>query len=876
MGRDEHYFKFCIKSINNRKAQNFRTPKANRELWMDNMQKTLSTPQLRPQARPSPTSAPTLQPTEASLNDGVYEIGYHHMISVWDIVLAQTTEGVSVISYPKNGRQNGENQRWIIQKAESDFASTYCTIKNEHSKMYLTTNGDEQIRQYPRNGKDNQLFKFIQSRDGVRDKWAIQCKDTYKYLTYDSGTPLIPFTDGIRPKEWKGFYDNKDQYFRITHLRGIARPIVRTSPGFVQPAPQQPKQQYKIPPPKPTATTHQQVKRRGYPYPNDWDLSKIDDELMRKQTYFQPLDITKNPVAQRIVSRFYEQCKAKYPSIQIISVESIQNQERYDEYQAEKQMIESNVRSTNECNLWHDTQSYDGSVRYYAEYSGSEVKSAIERSNNAVYEISYCKVLCGDIVNVIDRKDLVPWPKKSDGQPFDCGIIAGDNFDGNFYAIKHRNRAYPLFRITFRFRQYPLWFDLHAEEDVPCLMSLNVPMEINRNPAIQPMISELYSSFGKSNIELVEVNGNQNSKEYDNYQDEKERLAHTATDVNEKHLWCIGVDYDDRHQFNIGKFSVNPGDAFSDQFQQDPGVYVMIYYTVLCGDSISDPTGEYSNKNWPSKDNGDPADSLVTKMGDVYVINKANRIYELFHITYKLKYPTWWDMDKIDKNCGQAHLIPINPESDTFEDVSEVFYNTSKVHHLFGQFYPNIKIIAIQGIQKKELFDLYQSHKQILKEKFRDDEHKMNERDLWHGTEKIKEIIKSGFQREYNQQKLWGAGSYFAVNSGYSVNYASKPDHNGHQKMLLCSVLCGESTLGNEDITLKTWPKKSDGDEYDSLANDDRDIFVIRKDNRVYPKFIVTFVQDEHAIDQWSCKQCTFINKKQDTVCSICGAPKTM
>ena len=255
---------------------------------------------------------------------------------------------------------------------------------------------------------------------------------------------------------------------------------------------------------------------------------------------------------------------------------------------------------------------------------------------------------------------------------------------------------------------------------------------------------------------------------------------------------------------------------------------------------------------------------MEDKTGRIKVFRKQRR-----------KYPTWWDMDidRIGTNYGQAHLIPINPDTDVFKTISKAFYDTSKSHQHYGQFYPNIKIIEIHGIQNKELFDLYQSHKRILKQRFCGDEDKINERNLWHGTENIQDIIATGFRRDFNHRGAIGGGTYFAVDAAYSVMYSSSEDQNGYQKMLLCSVLCGESILGAENYTLTNWPKKSDGAEYDSLSHENNDRYVILRDNRACPMFIVTFKKYSND-DKWSCSQCTFLNWNGDTVCSVCGAAK--
>eukprot|EP01084_Bolivina_argentea_P185481 319854_1 len=112
---------------------------------------------------------------------------------------------------------------------------------------------------------------------------------------------------------------------------------------------------------------------------------------------------------------------------------------------------------------------------------------------------------------------------------------------------------------------------------------------------------------------------------------------------------------------------------------------------------------------------------------------------------------------------------------------------------------------------------------------------------LWHGIKGINcndilnKILKNGFDRSYNKVGKYGKGSYFAVESQYSVkhNYCGK-DINNVYFILFCRVFIGHFTKGKQDM--KTIPIKPNGEEYDSLV-----------DNVKNPKIFVSW-RDWYAI----------------------------
>ena len=87
----------------------------------------------------------------------------------------------------------------------------------------------------------------------------------------------------------------------------------------------------------------------------------------------------------------------------------------------------------------------------------------------------------------------------------------------------------------------------------------------------------------------------------------------------------------------------------------------------------------------------------------------------------------------------------------------------------------------------------------------------------------------------------YGRGSYFAVNSAYSANYA-EPNAQGHKYILQARVITGDWIQGNS--SMKSAPLKPNSNEtYDSVVDDDdnTEIFVVFYDTSAYPEYIIKF-----------------------------------
>uniref|UniRef100_UPI0005217C40 poly [ADP-ribose] polymerase 12-like n=1 Tax=Ciona intestinalis TaxID=7719 RepID=UPI0005217C40 len=115
------------------------------------------------------------------------------------------------------------------------------------------------------------------------------------------------------------------------------------------------------------------------------------------------------------------------------------------------------------------------------------------------------------------------------------------------------------------------------------------------------------------------------------------------------------------------------------------------------------------------------------------------------------------------------------------------------------------------------------------------------ERELFHGTSQndADTICTDGFNRSFagKNATLYGKGSYFAVNSSYSMDYASSC-------MFLASVITGDYCQGRHSMIVPDVKPGRDGNNrrYDSAVNSTTNptIFVSFSDPNVYPSYLLT------------------------------------
>jgi hypothetical protein len=221
--------------------------------------------------------------------------------------------------------------------------------------------------------------------------------------------------------------------------------------------------------------------------------------------------------------------------------------------------------------------------------------------------------------------------------------------------------------------------------------------------------------------------------------------------------------------------------------------------------------------------------------GTISLVGSKQAIQKFIEETKKV-YFLWDDNGK--------ELVELNSSDKEYKFVETIFNETMK----------NRKIISIQRNQNKDLYLLYQDNIQSLKkikknyEAVQSKKNKM-ERYLWHGTSTIDPMaliqglntISTQFAKD---ECMWGRALYFAVNASYSDSYAYKTK-NETKKLLLCLVYTGDYIKQEPDRTLRQPPIRINGINltYDSIKGNTSgsDIFVLYKDHRNYPHYLVEF-----------------------------------
>ncbi|XP_074526876.1 protein mono-ADP-ribosyltransferase PARP14-like [Halichoeres trimaculatus] len=193
--------------------------------------------------------------------------------------------------------------------------------------------------------------------------------------------------------------------------------------------------------------------------------------------------------------------------------------------------------------------------------------------------------------------------------------------------------------------------------------------------------------------------------------------------------------------------------------------------------------------------------------------------------------PSHWD----DMKGDLLKLFVLSSGSKEYNDVEAELTRTGLT--------PNI--ISIERVQNPTLWHSYHLKKKELEKK---NKHKNNERRLFHGTgaDSIDHINKYGFNRSYagKHAAMFGNGTYFAVDPGYSARGYAKPDANRHKRMYLARVLVGDFTKGRQGLLAP--PAKGSGntsDLYDSVTDNSSSpsMFIVFNDLLAYPEYLITF-----------------------------------
>ena len=186
----------------------------------------------------------------------------------------------------------------------------------------------------------------------------------------------------------------------------------------------------------------------------------------------------------------------------------------------------------------------------------------------------------------------------------------------------------------------------------------------------------------------------------------------------------------------------------------------------------------------------------------------------------------------------------------------------NRIHSRVVETLPSAKILKLERIQNQWLWEKHTFSKQRMAVKNRGD---VNEKELFHGTRSTppEKIFKSehGFDFRFASKRMWGEGTYFAINAQYSNNYAYSVGDT--KQMILAKVLTGETYHSPPDGSLKKPPVKSQlrgrhmysgssGDSSGEVFEDERydsvsghtngsDIFVIYDHDKAYPAYLITY-----------------------------------
>ncbi|XP_041643514.1 protein mono-ADP-ribosyltransferase PARP14-like [Cheilinus undulatus] len=192
--------------------------------------------------------------------------------------------------------------------------------------------------------------------------------------------------------------------------------------------------------------------------------------------------------------------------------------------------------------------------------------------------------------------------------------------------------------------------------------------------------------------------------------------------------------------------------------------------------------------------------------------------------------PSHWE----DMKGDLLKLFPLTAGTKEYKDVETEVTRTGL----------NANIISIERVQNPTLWQGYQIKKKQLEKK---NNHKNNEKQLFHGTgaSSIDLINEHGFNRSHagKHAAVYGNGTYFAVDPHYSAQGYAAPDSKGHKRMYLARVLVGDYTGGARGML--TPPAKSGkaSDLYDSVTDNPNapTMFIVFNDSHAYPEYLITF-----------------------------------
>jgi len=163
---------------------------------------------------------------------------------------------------------------------------------------------------------------------------------------------------------------------------------------------------------------------------------------------------------------------------------------------------------------------------------------------------------------------------------------------------------------------------------------------------------------------------------------------------------------------------------------------------------------------------------------------------------------------------------------------------------------PSVKIIIIERIQNKWLWEKYCTMKKLMEKK---NNNIANEMSLFHGTRNTKPITiynsQEGFDmRHASVGSMWGTALYFAYNASYSNNFAYLCE-NGEKQIFMAKTALGDviHIMPNDPNLKKPKVKGKNGvgitEDYDSVSGDTggTKVYMIYDNGRAYPDYLITY-----------------------------------
>lgn len=226
------------------------------------------------------------------------------------------------------------------------------------------------------------------------------------------------------------------------------------------------------------------------------------------------------------------------------------------------------------------------------------------------------------------------------------------------------------------------------------------------------------------------------------------------------------------------------------------------------------------------------------QFGELLMRNKLNncvvpirrRLVIPLHI--EAPYPIYWT-----KNTNSL-LCEVTKDSEEWK-IIELKVKSSSL---------TTEIVMIQRVQNTFLYTQYQNFKAMLAEK---NQGIVNELMLFHGSERVQEIIqgKTGFDPNKSRNGNYGYGCYFSTKFSYSKAYAKNTN-----QMLLCRVAVGWWFNIPENFQARSLRKAPERLQFDVLCNQWKKaacdsvtavsmarMFVVYDLYQSYPEYLITF-----------------------------------